>query len=93
MKIFIEQTDEQTPPPWEQIHWGQVERNVRRLQERIYRAAENCINDVATRRSRLEPCAWRQARTVLRGPGCSNASRLPGGRMSPRWWLMNSLNH
>ena len=40
MRIFIEQTDERTLPRWEQINWGQVTTNVRRLQERIYRAAE-----------------------------------------------------
>ena len=40
MKIFIEQTDEQTPPQWEQINWNHVATNVRHLQERIYRAAE-----------------------------------------------------
>ena len=39
MTLFIEQTDEQ-PPTWEQIEWKQVERNVRQLQERIYRATE-----------------------------------------------------
>jgi hypothetical protein len=32
--IFIEQTD-QPPPNWDQIDWGQTERRVRRLQERI----------------------------------------------------------
>ena len=40
MKIFIEQTDERTTPRWEQINWHHVEKNVRRLQERIYRATE-----------------------------------------------------
>jgi RNA-directed DNA polymerase len=40
MKIFIEQTDERTPPRWQDIDWRNVERNVRRLQERIYRATE-----------------------------------------------------
>lgn len=39
MKVFIEQTD-QHAPAWDQIDWGRVERNVRRLQERIYRATE-----------------------------------------------------
>jgi len=37
--IFIEQTG-QPPPNWDQIDWGQVERKVRRLQERIYRATQ-----------------------------------------------------
>jgi RNA-directed DNA polymerase len=40
MRIFIEQTDERTPPRWEQVNWHNVERNVRRIQERIYRATE-----------------------------------------------------
>jgi RNA-directed DNA polymerase len=41
MKIyFIEQTDERSAPRWEWVAWRQVERNVRRLQERIYRATE-----------------------------------------------------
>ncbi len=39
MKIFIEQTKGQTDPPWANIDWLAVETNVRRLQERIYRAA------------------------------------------------------
>lgn len=39
MSLFIEQTGEQ-PPTWEQIDWKQVERTVRQLQERIYRATE-----------------------------------------------------
>jgi RNA-directed DNA polymerase len=40
MKIFIEQTDERQAPTWDQINWQQVDTNVRRLQERIYRATE-----------------------------------------------------
>lgn len=40
MSIFIEQTDERRLPHWEQVNWGQVTTNVRRLQERIYRATE-----------------------------------------------------
>ncbi len=36
---FIEQTGQQLPA-WDQINWGQVERTVRRLQERIYRATQ-----------------------------------------------------
>jgi len=40
MKVaFIEQTG-QPPPDWNQIDWGKVERTVRRLQERIYRATQ-----------------------------------------------------
>jgi RNA-directed DNA polymerase len=40
MRIFIEQTDRRTLPQWEQINWHHVEANVRRIQERIYRATE-----------------------------------------------------
>jgi RNA-directed DNA polymerase len=40
MKIFIEQTDERPISGWASIIWRAVERNVRRLQERIYRATE-----------------------------------------------------
>jgi hypothetical protein len=63
MKVFIEQTD-QHAPTWDQIDWGQVERNVRRLQERIYRATER-TPEVLPRCSRLERCAVKIARTVL----------------------------
>ena len=41
MKIFIEQTDERSLSGWATIIWRAVERNVRRLQERIYRATED----------------------------------------------------
>jgi RNA-directed DNA polymerase len=37
--LFIEQTG-QPSPTWDQIDWGQVERRVRRLQARIYRATQ-----------------------------------------------------
>jgi RNA-directed DNA polymerase len=40
MKIFIEQTGEHAEPRWEHIHWGHVAKNVRRIQERIYRATQ-----------------------------------------------------
>lgn len=38
--IFIEQTG-QPSLAWDQIDWGQAERRVRRLQERIYRATQH----------------------------------------------------
>ncbi len=50
MKIFIEQTDERLFSGWATIIWRAVEKNVRRLQERIYRAAERQ--------------AWRQVRNL-----------------------------
>jgi hypothetical protein len=40
MKLFIEQTDERSCSGWATIIWRAVEQNVRRLQERIYRATE-----------------------------------------------------
>lgn len=40
MGVFIEQIDKRETPTWADIDWRQVERNVKRLQERIYRATE-----------------------------------------------------
>ncbi len=40
MNVFTEPTTEQQPPTWASINWRAVEANVRRLQERIYRATE-----------------------------------------------------
>ncbi len=64
MKIFIEQTDEQIPPTWEQ-----VERNVRRIQERIYRATEK-----PTVPQTMAPTMWLQ--------GAQGLSRVPGDRQA-----------
>jgi len=50
MKLFIEQTDERLYTGWATIIWQAVEKNVRRLQERIYRATERQ--------------AWRQVRNL-----------------------------
>ena len=50
MKIFIEQTDERLFSSWATIIWRAVEKNVRRLQERIYRATERQV--------------WRQVRSL-----------------------------
>jgi len=50
MKIFIEQTDERLYTGWATTIWRAVEGNVRRLQERIYRATERQ--------------AWRQVRNL-----------------------------
>jgi RNA-directed DNA polymerase len=41
MKPFIERTEEQPSTTWADINWHAVEGNVRRLQERIYRASTN----------------------------------------------------
>ncbi|MDQ6740179.1 MAG: group II intron reverse transcriptase/maturase [Actinomycetota bacterium] len=40
MKVFTEPTTEQEHPTWASINWRAVAANVRRLQERIYRATE-----------------------------------------------------
>jgi len=40
VKPFIEQTDEHTLPRWQDVDWHAVEENVRRVQERIFRATQ-----------------------------------------------------
>ena len=59
---------------WDEINWSQVERDVSRLQGRIYRVSK----DMRRRDwiSRLEPCAGKHARTVLRGQRVSNNPEL-----------------
>lgn len=60
MKLFVEQTDERLYSGWATIIWRNVEKKVRRLQERIYRATERQ--------------AWRQVRNLqkLRARSISN---------------------
>ena len=41
MKPFIERTEDHLYTTWADIKWRNVEENVRRLQERIYRATMN----------------------------------------------------
>ena len=41
MMLFIERTKGHSQPTWADISWHAVETNVRRLQERIYRATTN----------------------------------------------------
>jgi RNA-directed DNA polymerase len=41
MKPFIERTEDHLYTTWADINWHAVEENVRRLQERIYRATTN----------------------------------------------------
>ena len=41
--IFIEPTKGQTESSWADIDWHAVETNVKRLQERIYRATTNPV--------------------------------------------------
>lgn len=62
MKIFIEQTDKQTGLGWASIIWRAVERNVRRIQERIYRATERQ--------------AWRRVRNLQKLLARSISNRL-----------------
>ena len=40
MRPFIEQTGERADPQWQDVDWRAVESNVRRLQERIFRATQ-----------------------------------------------------
>ena len=40
MSVFIEQTGTQADPPWADINWPKVERLVKRLQARIFRATQ-----------------------------------------------------
>ncbi|MBS1252139.1 MAG: hypothetical protein MAG451_01175 [Anaerolineales bacterium] len=101
MKIFIEQTDERTPLRWEDINWRNVEKNVRRLQERIYRATERqdwkrvrSLQKLLVRTtwlqgcSRLEPDEPRGSRPVLRGLGRRNAPQLPGDAAQDVAWTL-----
>lgn len=62
MKIFIEQTDKRALSGWATIIWRAVEKNVRRLQERIYRATERQ--------------AWRQVRNLQKLLGRSISNKL-----------------
>ena len=62
MMIFIEQTDEHFCPGWARIIWRAVEQNVRRLQERIYRATERQ--------------AWQQVRNLQKLLARSISSKL-----------------
>lgn len=62
MKLFIEQTDEHFRLGWASIIWRAVEQNVRRLQERIYRATERQ--------------AWQQVRNLQKLLARSISSKL-----------------
>ena len=67
---------------WHAINWRKIHRNVKRLQARIVKAmqAGKLQNRVPYRAfERLERCAGKLARTVLRGGGGSNAVSLPDG--------------
>ena len=67
--LVIEPTKGRGLTDWSEINWTAVERNVKRVQGRIFRAAK--------RQRGLEPCAGQLACTVLRGLGAGNSPRLP----------------
>ena len=69
--LVIEPTKGRGLTDWSEINWTAVERNVKRVQGRIFRAAKTA------RQQGLEPCAGQLACTVLRGPGAGNSPRLP----------------
>ena len=63
---------------WHDIDWRQVNRNVRRLQTRIVKAAQLGSRVLFHRAlARLERYAGKLARAVLRGGGGGNAASLP----------------
>jgi len=68
--LVIEPTKGRGLTDWSEINWTAVERNVKHLQGRIFRAAK-------ARQQGLEPCAGQLACTVLRGLGGGNLARLP----------------
>lgn len=61
---------------WRQVNWTEVNRVVRNLRRRIFRAT----TDIGVVSERLEPCAVKVASTVLRGAGGRKATCLPGLR-------------
>jgi hypothetical protein len=66
------------PVDWHSINWNKAHRNVRRLQARIVKAMKYQSRVRQNGRlQRLERCALKVARTVLRGLGGSNAPWLP----------------
>ncbi len=69
--LVIEPTKGRGLTDWSEINWTAVERNVKRVQGRIFRAAKTA------RQQGLEPCAGKLACTVLRGLGAGNSPRLP----------------
>jgi len=57
---------------WHAIEWGKVHCEVRRLQARIVKVTQDLLGNrvlLCKAFERLEPCAGRLARTVLRGEG------------------------
>ena len=66
------------PVDWHSMNWNKAHRNVRRLQARIVKAMKYQSRVRQNGRlQRLERCAVKVARTVLRGLGGSNAPWLP----------------
>ena len=66
---------------WLSIDWQRVEGDVRRLRQRIFTASREGEPGTSAHPRALEACLsrvrGRPARTVLRGPGRSNAAGLP----------------
>ena len=65
-----EQTDGRQPITWSSVDGTATEAVVRRIQDRIFRAAKR-------KRPRLEPDDEQSSRPVLRGLGSGNGARLP----------------
>ena len=65
-----EQTDGRQLITWSSVDWAATEAVVRRIQNRIFRAAK-------TKRQRLEPDDEQSSCPVLRGLGSGNGARLP----------------
>lgn len=63
---------------WRQVNWTEVNRVVRNLRRRIFRATTDSFLDAEVVSERLEPCAVKVASTVLRGAGGRKATCLPG---------------
>src|SRR3954452_11736412 len=71
--VRAEQTDGRQPMTWSSVDWTVTEAVVRRIQDRIFRAAK-------IKRPRLEPDDEQSSCPVLRGLGSGNGARLPDVR-------------
>src|SRR3954447_12510010 len=66
--VRAEQTDGRQPMKWSSVDWTATEAVVRRIQDRIFRAAK-------IKRPRLEPDDEQSSCPVLRGLGSGNGAR------------------
>jgi len=65
---------------WDDINWSKVEKHVRKLQVCIAKATLKwVVGSGFLAYERLEPCAVKVARTVLRGRDRGDAILLPDG--------------